>query len=76
MTSDSSAFWYPEQPDEAPRRIRTIPQLLTDEETEVLREALQYFYSVYLNCADGVGDWKVERIRAIALKHNIKLEDY
>ena len=76
MTSDSSTFWHPDQPDEVPRLIRTVPQLLTEEESEVFRETLQYFYSVYVNCADGVGEWKVERIRAIAIKHNIKLEDY
>jgi hypothetical protein len=74
MTNDSGGFWYPDSLGET--QPLTTPQPLTGEEVEVLRETLQYFHSVYLNCADGVGDRKAELIRAIAQKHNIKLEDY
>lgn len=70
--ADSSSFWYPDQPPPP----KPVPPLLTPEEREVVKESLQYFYSVYQNCSGGVAIDKVKLIRSAAAALVITLEEY
>lgn len=70
--ADSNSFWYPDQP--PPPKPDSAP-LLTPEEREVVKESLQYFYSVYRNCGD-VAIEKVKLIKSAAAALVIHLEEY